>query len=251
MLARIISARWVFVLLVVQSVGLTGCSSGDEDTPRASILSAEDSSSHAASSGQQSDAEPVKLVATGQYGGQEFQSPAQAQQEFFPEVVIKTNLGDIRVKLNGDKSPRTVINFLENYVDTGFYDGTVFHYVESGYMVAGGGYTPSLQEKSTQPPIACEANNGLKNRRGTIAMARHPDFAHSATSQFYINVVDNPSLDCQPNEGDMVNGYCVFGEVTEGMDVVDKISQVPVHDQGDFMNTPVDPVVVQTITRVK
>ena len=124
------------------------------------------------------DIEPVALVPD----GQAFQSPARSQDEFYPEVLIKTSLGDIRVRLNAEKSPRTVDNFLYNYVEEGFYDQTVFHFVEQGYLLAGGGYTPQLEEKPTRTPIPCEANNGLTNRRGTIAMARHPDFIHSATS---------------------------------------------------------------------
>ncbi len=230
---------------------LAGCGTSQNEVPTASIVSSERSNVGAAAGARPGDAEPVKLVRSGQFPGQEFQSPAQSQQEFFPEVVIQTNLGTMRVRLNGDKSPRTVINFLENYVDAGFYDGTIFHYVESGYMVAGGGYTANLEQKDTQPPIPCEANNGLLNRRGTIAMARHPDFVHSGTSQFYINLVDNPSLDYQPNEGDLINGYCVFGEVIEGMDVVDKIAQVPVHHRESFMNVPTQPVMVESIQRVK
>ena len=251
MLKSITSAQGYFVIFATLALLLPGCGSGSDDLPTASIPSREGPVSNPVAAGGRVDQEPVKLVPFGRSSGQEFQSPAQSQQEFFPVVVIRTNLGDIRVKLNGDKSPRTVINFLENYVDVGFYDGTVFHFVESGYMIAGGGYTSSLEAKPTQPPIPCEANNGLSNKRGTIAMARHPDFAHSATSQFYINVVDNLSLDCQATEGDGLNGYCVFGEVIEGMDIVDKISQVPVHDQGDFMNTPVQRLIVETIARVQ
>ncbi len=251
MLTRISSVHWLLAMLATQALLLSGCGAGSDDVPSASIVSQGGSATDSVPPKHPVDQEPFKLLSNGQIHGREFQSPAQSQQEFFPEVVIKTNMGDIRLKLNGDKSPRTVINFLENYVDSGFYDRTVFHYVESGYMIAGGGYTEALQEKQTQPPIPCEANNGLSNKRGTIAMARHPDFAHSATSQFYINVVDNLSLDHQPTEVDGVNGYCVFGEVIEGMDVVEKISQVPVHDQGDFMNTPVQPVIVETIAHVK
>jgi cyclophilin family peptidyl-prolyl cis-trans isomerase len=191
--------------------------------------------------------EPVNLVAT---SGQ-FQSPAQSEAELHPEVAIRTNFGTIRARLDGEKAPRTVANFLYNYVDTGFYDQTVFHYVEKGYMIAGGGYTATLSAKQTEPPIPCEADNQLSNRRGTLAMARHPGFVNSATSQFFINLVDNPGLDYQPQDPDGVNGYCVFGQVIAGMDVVDKIAEVPVHEQRELINAPVEPVIIESITRVK
>ncbi|MFW6114386.1 MAG: peptidylprolyl isomerase, partial [bacterium] len=100
-------------------------------------------------------------------------------------------------------------------------------------------------------PIPCEADNGLSNQRGTIAMARLPDFANSATSQFFINVVDNPDLDYRPNETDSINGYCVFGEVISGMDVVDQIAQSPVHEKNGLVNTPVQPVIIESVTRTK
>ena len=228
-----------------------GCGGGTDGVPTASIPTAGESAGGTSATAHHRDDEPVALMPYGQGYGQEFQSPAQSQEEFYPEVLIQTNLGSVRLKLDGEKSPRTVANFLYNYVEAGFYDQTVFHYVENGYMIAGGGYTVALEEKQAQLPIPSEANNGLSNKRGTIAMARHPGFANSATSQFYINVVDNPQLDCRPGGDDQVNGYCVFGEVLEGMDVVNKIAQLPVHDQGEFMNTPVEPVIVETVSRIK
>ncbi|MHB8970025.1 MAG: peptidylprolyl isomerase [Pirellulaceae bacterium] len=236
------------VLMMVLACGplLAGCGKDAGALPSASIP---DAASAARNSHPQEhlDVEPVALVAD----GQAFQSPARAQDEFYPEVLITTSLGNIRVRLNAEKSPRTVDNFLYNYVEEGFYDQTVFHFVEQGYLLAGGGYTSQLEEKPTRTPIPCEANNGLTNRRGTIAMARHPDFIHSATSAFFINLIDNSSLDHHPTDDGMINGYCVFGEVTEGMDVVDKISSVAVQDRGGFAKTPVEPVVIKSITRVK
>ncbi len=118
-------------------------------------------------------------------------------------------------------------------------------------MIAGGGYSVAMQEKPTEPPIPCEANNQLSNKRGTIAMARHPGFAASATSQFFINLVDNPGLDYKPGDPNGINGYCVFGEVIDGLDVVDRIAQVAVQNKGDFVKTPVQLVVVESITRIK
>lgn len=238
-------------VIIVLTVGLLagGCGTRTGDVPAASIPGPE---GPAGSGGKtpahlKLDNEPLTLVAN----NQEFQSPARAQDEFFPEVDIVTSLGTIRVRLNAERAPRTVDNFLYNYVDAGFYDQTVFHYVEQGYLIAGGGYSVDLQEKPAGTPIPCEANNGLSNRRGTVAMVRQPDFAHSATSQFFINVVDNPALDYCPRPDNAVNGYCVFGEVVAGLDVVDRIAAVPVHQQGDFPNTPTTPVVIMSITRVR
>ncbi len=232
------------MLLASILLWVTGCGQKG-DVPTASIASSAGTTSQTGSSAHPKHEDPVTLVAT----NGEFKSPAQSDEELHPEVLIKTNLGAIRVRLNWEKAPRTVANFLYNYVEKGFYDQTVFHFVEDGYMIAGGGYSAALQEKQTQPPIPCEANNGLSNKRGTIAMARHPGFAASATSQFFINLVDNTGLDYKP--ADDMNGYCVFGEVVEGMDVVDKIAQVSVHDQGDLVKTPVQRVVIESVTRVK
>lgn len=224
---------------------LAGCGSRGGDLPTASIPSAD--SGAAGSNRGGLVIEPVSL----QPAGQAFQSPAIPAEDRFPEVVIKTSHGSIRLKLNAAKAPRTVDNFLYNYVQDGYYDQTIIHYVEQGYLLAAGGYDTRFEEKRTHTPIPCEAQNGLQNRRGTIAMARHPDFAHSATSQFFINLADNNMLDCQPTADDSVNGYCVFGEVIEGMDVLDKIAAVPVHDQEGFPRTPVEPVLIESILRVK
>lgn len=142
--------------------------------------------------------------------------PAIAQN---PVVVISTNLGDMKVELFADKAPKTVKNFMD-YVDKKHYDGLIFHRVIKEFMIQGGGYDASMNEKRTAPPIVNESTNGLSNKRGTIAMARTsvPD---SATSQFFINVVDNDRLD--KNKCPDGVGYCVFGKVVEGMDVADKI----------------------------
>jgi cyclophilin family peptidyl-prolyl cis-trans isomerase len=238
-------------VITVLTVGLlaSGCDTPTGDLPPASIPALDGTPGGGGTSAahRQVDNEPLTLIAN----NQEFQSPARAQDEFFPEVELATSLGTIRVRLNAERAPRTVDNFLYNYVDTGFYDQTVFHFVEQGYLIAGGGYSVALQEKPAGTPIPCEANNGLSNRRGTLAMVRQPDFAHSATSQFFINVVDNPALDHVPQPDNTINGYCVFGEVVAGLDVVDRIAAVPVHQQGDFPNTPTTPVVITSISRVR
>jgi peptidyl-prolyl cis-trans isomerase A (cyclophilin A) len=153
-----------------------------------------------------------------------------------PVVVLETSLGAIKIVLDRDKAPVTVDNFLQ-YVQAGHYDGTIFHRVISGFMIQGGGFDATMKQKPTRPPIRNEANNGLRNRRGTIAMARTND-PDSATSQFFINVKDNTPLDY----GMRNPGYAVFGEVMEGMDVVDRIVAVPTTAQ----DAPKMPVVIKS-----
>ena len=159
-----------------------------------------------------------------------------------PVVVIETSLGDITVELDRARAPVTVENFLA-YARAGFYDGTIFHRVIKGFMIQGGGLTPDMQRKPTKPPIENEAGNGLSNTRGTIAMARTAD-PHSATSQFFINTADNVRLD---RGRESTGGYAVFGRVTAGMDVVDKIESVPTTDRAGHQNVPVEPVVIKRV----
>lgn len=163
------------------------------------------------------------------------------------KVRLSTSAGDIVVELDAEKAPKTVANFLA-YVKAGHYNGTVFHRVIESFMIQGGGYKADLSEKPTRAPIALESRNGLNNVRGTLAMARTgvPD---SATSQFFINVVDNPFLD-QANSRDG-NGYAVFGKVVEGMDVVDKIRVMPTAASGPHQNLPVTPVTLRKATLEK
>lgn len=174
---------------------------------------------------------------------------AAKQALLHPEVVIETSAGDIKVRLDMEKSRMTSENFLRNYVERGFYKGTVFHHVEDGFMIIGGGYTAEGLAKETRTPIHNESYNGLKNRRGTIAMARDAAYADSATSQFFINLADNPSLDYAEKDGKPQFGYCVFGEVVEGMDVVDRIAQTPVKASGIFPKMPVEPVTIRSVVR--
>ncbi|MBV8210892.1 MAG: peptidyl-prolyl cis-trans isomerase [Burkholderiaceae bacterium] len=161
-------------------------------------------------------------------------------------VAFDTSEGRIVVELRADKAPKTAANFLQ-YVNEGFYDGTIFHRVIDGFMIQGGGFTPGLSQKPTRPPIASESTNGLKNVRGAIAMARTSD-PNSATSQFFINVVDNNKLDYPSFDG---TGYTVFGNVVQGMDVVDKIRVVPVGQRGPYGDVPVTAVVIKTAHIVK
>ena len=158
---------------------------------------------------------------------------AQAQK-----VKLATSAGDIVIELDAAKAPKTVANFVE-YVKAGHYDGTVFHRVIPNFMIQGGGFTATLDQKETRGTIKNEAGNGLKNERGTIAMARTAD-QDSATSQFFINIADNAFLD----HGQRDFGYAVFGKVVKGMDVADKISQVQTHNVGPYQNVPSKPVVI-------
>jgi peptidyl-prolyl cis-trans isomerase A (cyclophilin A) len=162
-----------------------------------------------------------------------------------PRVKLSTTAGDIVLELNRDKAPKTVDNFLQ-YVRDKHYDGTVFHRVMDGFMIQGGGFTPDMQQKATRAPIANEAANGLKNDRGTIAMARTAN-PNSATAQFFINVADNAMLNAPNPDG---HGYAVFGKVVQGMDVVDKIKAVPTGNRGPHQNVPVSPVVITGATVV-
>ena len=165
------------------------------------------------------------------------------------KVLIKTNLGDMTVELYPDKAPKTVENFLA-YVNAKFYDGTIFHRVIDNFMIQGGGFTPELRQKATRPAITNEAKNGLSNSRGTLAMARTGD-PNSATAQFFINVVDNPRLDFTSEANGSTWGYCVFGKVISGLDVVDKIKAVPTGAQGPFKSdVPTTPVVIEKISVV-
>lgn len=157
-------------------------------------------------------------------------------------VTLKTNHGDITLELFADKAPKTVENFL-SYVKDGFYDGTIFHRVIDGFMIQGGGMTPDMEQKTTKDPIENEANNGVANTAGTIAMARTND-PHSATAQFFINVKDNDFLNFS-SESMNGWGYCVFGKVTAGMDVVEKIKNVKTGNYGYHQDVPVEAVVIE------
>lgn len=159
-------------------------------------------------------------------------------------INIKTSKGEIKAELYPDKAPQTVENFLR-YANEGFYDGTIFHRVIDGFMIQGGGMEPGMREKPTHPPIKNEADNGLKNERGTLAMARTPD-PDSATSQFFINVSDNDFLNFRAPTLDGW-GYCVFGRVVEGMDVVDAIKATPTTTQGFHQDVPREDIVIEKV----
>ena len=159
-----------------------------------------------------------------------------------PSVELQTSMGKIVIELNAEKAPKTVQNFLQ-YAKDGFYNGTIFHRVIDGFMIQGGGFTKEMEQKSAGAQIINEARNGLKNERGTLAMARRGE-PHSATAQFFINHKDNTMLDYT---GEQNWGYAVFGKVTQGMDVVDKIAKVAIGDRPMHQNVPLEPVLIQSV----
>lgn len=163
-------------------------------------------------------------------------------------VILHTSMGDITLELNKEKAPATVENFIE-YVTDGHYNGTIFHRVIDGFMIQGGGFDKDMQQKSTNAPIKNEANNGLKNDNGTIAMARTQD-PHSASAQFFINVKDNDFLN-YTSETMQGWGYAVFGKVVDGMDVVKKIKSVKTGNKGFHQDVPQEPILIETAELVQ
>jgi len=164
-----------------------------------------------------------------------------------PKIAMDTTKGKIVLELDAEKAPQTVKNFLA-YVDAGFYDGTIFHRVIPGFMIQGGGFSTDMRQKETRSKIENEADNGLRNERGTIAMARTSD-PHSATAQFFINTVNNDSLNHRSKSSEGW-GYAVFGHVSEGMAVVDAISRVKTGTRGPFRDVPLEPVVIKRVARL-
>jgi peptidyl-prolyl cis-trans isomerase B (cyclophilin B) len=160
-------------------------------------------------------------------------------------VTITTTVGQMTLELDADNAPKTVENFLA-YANSGFYDGTIFHRVINNFMIQGGGFTTDMEQKPTQAPVDNEANNGLKNERGTIAMARTQD-PHSATAQFFINVQDNDFLN-HTGENMQGWGYTVFGKITQGEDVLDKIRVVQTGSQGGHQDVPTEPIIIESIS---
>jgi len=233
------------VLLAAAGCGGNGQQGENADTAAA------DAASGAGGTGSTQSGENAASAGTGGATPAEM-SPAPAN----PVVLINTSLGDITVELDADNAPLTVQNFL-GYVESGFYDKTLFHQVFKGAVIMGGMFNQDMTEKQPGPPISNEAHNGLTNQRGTIAMARQHDVINSATCQFFINVKDNPNYDHRPGaranyDNPQDYGYCVFGRVTpDSMAVVDKIADVEVQDTADFERIPVTPVVIQSIRRVR
>ncbi|MBN2162256.1 MAG: peptidyl-prolyl cis-trans isomerase [Pontiellaceae bacterium] len=161
-------------------------------------------------------------------------------------ILMKTSMGDIKLELDSEKAPKTVANFL-SYVETGHFTGTIFHRVMDGFMIQGGGFTASMSQKNAPRTVENEANNGLKNVIGSIAMARTSD-PHSAGAQFFINVNDNDFLNYPGQDG---WGYCVFGKVVEGMDVVNAIKGVSTGNAGPHQNVPKEPIIIESVSVVE
>ncbi|TVP92263.1 MAG: peptidyl-prolyl cis-trans isomerase [Pseudomonadaceae bacterium] len=172
-------------------------------------------------------------------------SPFAAADDTQPKVIVHTSLGDITLALNAEKAPISVANFLR-YVDAGHYEGLIFHRVIPGFMIQGGGFTPDMRQRETAEPIKNEADNGLNNRRYTVAMAR-TNVVDSATSQFFINVSHNDFLNHSPRNF----GYAVFAEVVDGQHVVETIAKVPTGTQGGHGDVPRNPVVIERVSRVE
>jgi len=185
------------------------------------------------------------LSACGQQSEAEDGKAAAANDN--PRVLMQTNMGDIVIELYPDKAPKTVANFLK-YADDGFYNGTIFHRVIDGFMIQGGGFTPDMVQKDTRAPIMNEADNGLRNTVGTIAMARSMD-PHSATAQFFINVANNSSLDFR-EKTPRAWGYAVFGRVVKGMDVVKVIKSMQTTSKGMYRDVPVENIIIKKVSRV-
>ena len=187
----------------------------------------------------QSGSDPSKAV--GQNAPAQALTPAPGN----PVVLMSTSMGDVTFELFKDRAPVSVENFLQ-YVADGHYEGTIFHRVKSGFMIQGGGYTESMVEKPTRPPIQNEATNGIRNSRGTLAMARTRAL-RSATSQFYVNVADNAALDHRGYSPDDF-GYAVFGRVLSGMDLIDRIAAVQTAVRGEHEDVPIEAVVIKKVS---
>ncbi len=230
----------VAVLGFVVCLGLltTGCGSSDSANPPAASINDPGTTD--------SDTSLKPMLSDG---------PLEANSDFrgeeFPEVVLTTTKGDIHLKLDAKKAPATVDNFLTNYISSDHYNGTIFHYVQPEGMILGGLFDADMNPRATKSEIQNEAMNGLKNKRGTIAMSRDPNFIHSSTCQFFINCADNTSFDHIGTDDSSSFGYCVFGEVVKGMDVVDAISEVDVESSDGFVNLPSEPVKILSAHRVK
>jgi cyclophilin family peptidyl-prolyl cis-trans isomerase len=210
-----------------------GCGSSDTSAVTASIGSA--SATQAAG-------------AAGQPGSRPLPRLLSRAELLHPKVLIQTSLGDITLELDAEKAPLTVDNFLA-YIDRGHYDQTIFHQVWKNYVILGGSYDAKLAERRCRAPIMNEAHKALKNTRGTIAMAHRPNGVDTAACQFFINVRDNPSLD-HKDRTLAGYGYCAFGRVTSGLEVIDKIANVDVHNVDQFEQVPVEPVLVRSVRRI-
>jgi len=234
----LLSACWIAMGCVLFSAG---CGSKDSKAPSASITAEKEAPTTPV------NVEPVSRESR----TSTWQTPELRGPEPFPEVLIKTSLGEIVVRLDAEKAPITVSNFLDSYVKRGAYDGTIVHYVAQDSMVLAGGFDTKRKAIETRSGIFNEAGNGLKNLRGTIAMARDKADAYGAKSEFFFNLADHPKFDYRGADKPEDYGYCVFGKVIRGLDVLDRISRTPVHEFDGFAQTPVKPIVILSVKRLK
>jgi peptidyl-prolyl cis-trans isomerase B (cyclophilin B) len=217
---------------LLMSSGCGAKSQQGPDAPAASIPGTGDRSSA-------SPSDPLKAIPEGTGGNAK-------KKGSFPKAVVETSLGSFTIELNPEEAPWTVRNF-RRYAESGHYNGTIFHFVHEGYVVMGGGYTEDLREKTTFEEINNEANKSkLKNVRGTVAVHRKAAVANSVAAQFFVNLADSPQLDYQGPADDQF-GYCVFGKVIDGMEVVEKIGKVRVHKKGEFDHLPVSAVTIRSV----
>ena len=234
---------FLFSALMAGLVLSLGCGSSPE--PESKVEEAEPAAESAPPPKEaEPEAEPVEMAKL-EVPKPEPPAPPKPKVKEKPVVVMETSKGTIKIELDQERAPGTVANFLQ-YVDDKFYDGTIFHRVMPNFMIQGGGFGPDMSEKPTREMIKNEATNGLANLRGTIAMARRPD-PHSATAQFFINHKTNQALDKEHSRDGW--GYCVFGKVIEGLDVVDAIAQVPTGNKGSHGNVPIAVVTIKTVRR--
>jgi cyclophilin family peptidyl-prolyl cis-trans isomerase len=235
-----------FIAILTTSLTVTtGCGGGSDEESAAVPASA------VATTTGTTDAAPRVTPTSDNGEASPFRNAPKPTPVVNPVVLFRTSQGDITVELDAKNAPRTVENFLQNYVHRGAYNDTVFHYVDPASMIVGGGYDSQHEMKETRAEIRSEADNGLSNKKGTLAMARAPDFAHSATSQFFFNLVDNAQFDHQSVESAQTYGYCVFGKVTGGMAVLDKIAAVPTKESEISPSLPVEPVVILSVEITK
>ena len=226
---------WAFLAILGLMTGLAaGCSSSTASTNEST--NAPQTSTGSSATGAPSVGGPT--------------TPGSApSDDLHPVVLMRTSLGDIVLRLDAEKAPRTTYNFL-SYAASGHYDQSIFHQVEKGYAALAGVYSSDLVERAGRYPLPSEAANGLKNRRGTIAMMRHPEDPNSATCQFFFNLGNNTSLDHQGDTPDKY-GYCVFGEVVQGQDVLQKLEAAPVKDTEKFKMLPVETVLIHSVGRLR
>lgn len=233
------ASRGIVLALAFAAIALTlansGCGSGN--APAANVQEG----GTAGANGQPTAGNPAAP------GAETAWPPAAPPVNLHPEVVIKTSQGEIVVRLDREKAPITVDNFLA-YVEKKFYDDTVIHFVAKDSMVLAGAYSRQWQEKPAGSPILCEAGNGLTHRRGTIGMSRNPENVHSATSQFFFSLADNKALNHTDETTVEGYGYCAFGEVTKGIEILDRISQLPTAEKAGLTGAPSSDVVVESVT---